>query len=1355
MKKNEENNNATLFLNIQKRNEFLQKNKLLLMYKKLVKNKLQKIILYILIIFIYNYLFPRIIEFPKLRQLNQNYSEICMTYNITGNQFVIHNVEFPDAIYANGDEVTLSVELTEANSIKYTFISEITIIRIIWYNKQLTTCENMFHWIDYITKIDLSQFDSSKVVTTSGMFYKCTGLTEINLSNFDTSSVTNMAHMFLACESLTSIDVSSFNTSKVENMLNLFGYDKELLSVDLSNFDTSKVTNMNYMFYECSKITSINFSNYNTKSVLTYNAMFKNCRCLISVDISSFNTSKANDINAMFYGCTNLEKIVQNFDTSNVSNLNYMFYGCSKLTSLNLSNFNMTNVKLMQSMFEDCESLENIEFNNSITINEITNIKSLFSGCKNLNSLDLSFMDISHITNMDFMFYNSENLKYLNISSFDTSSINSMISTFDGCISLNYINIGSFIENDTLNLTNIFNDISENLIICIKNISKAENIILLMREKNINNDCSDLCMSENSIYTVNNNSCSGYCSNNGLYKYKYNNKCLINCNNYYISYNQRECQNEIPDGYYQNSSLLKTLDKCPDKCSICSYESMKNNSCISCNSKYYKLFSGNFVDCFIECPEGYINVGNVCEIYTEMKTEITKEEIIKTTEITQETESKIREATSEKIIEKSTEILINKLTDIYTNNYCDDKLYILVETDLCIEKCSSINFLTKICKAINNSLAVKEDIINNIRQDIMNGNLKNLLDNITHNIDIDIFDFDIIYQLTSTFNQENNQYENISVIKLLDCEKRLKSFYNISNNMSLIIFKVDLHQEGLLMPIVEYDVYHPLTYKKLDLEICSNISIEINIPVSINENELFKYDPKSDFYNDKCYPYTSNHGTDVTLIDRQNEYIDNNLTLCENNCKYIGYDTNTKYASCSCDTKLYINISNYILIDNNRLLNGFKNIKYMINLEVMKCYSKLFQKDGIIKNIGSYILLFSIFFFIISLIIFINKGFKSLLTQINILVQTNKMIKQNNINNIKKQLQTEPNKIKKLKKRRNVKRKANKKEGFLTDGDNLATKNKLIKKPLKISNFPPKKKNNILIHNNKSSNNISKTNEIFNTTIKRFKHKLIRKKLKNESDKKVNIKINSQNNDLKNEECNKNKINPYFTDNEMNSLIYNEALKYDKRTYFKYYLSLIRTKHMFFFAFFPNIDYNSQIIKISLFVFSFNLYYTINGLFFTYNTMHEIYKNSGKFDFIYQLPQILYSTIISVFINALIKYFSLSEKNILKIKNEQNIKENVNIIPKTIKCLKIKFLIFYLLSFIFLLFFWFYLSCFCAVYKNSQIYLIEDTLISFGLSLFYPIVLNLLPGIFRIPSLINEKKDKKSLYDLSKIIQMI
>ena len=265
----------------------------------------------------------------------------------------------------------------------------------------------------------------------------------------------------------------------------------------------------------------------------------------------------------------------------------------------------------------------------------------------------------------------------------------------------------------------------------------------------------------------------------------------------------------------------------------------------------------------------------------------------------------------------------------------------------------------------------------------LNQHQKDLLDKITDNIDIEVFDSDIIYQITKTSHQENNKYENISVIKLLDCEKRLKFVYNISENMSLIIFKVDLYQKGLLTPQVEYEVYHPLTFEKLNLEICSNISIEIKVPASIDEDELFKYDPTSDFYNDICYPYTSIYGTDVILVDRQNEYINNNLTLCENNCQNAGYNLSTKYAICRCNTKNYINITDNIIIDKNKLLKSFMDMKNMINIDVMKCYSLLLKKDGLINNIGNYILLFTIFFFIISSIIFSARGFKFLLQQIN------------------------------------------------------------------------------------------------------------------------------------------------------------------------------------------------------------------------------------------------------------------------------------------------------------------------------------------------------------------------------------
>ena len=61
---------------------------------------------------------------------------------------------------------------------------------------------------------------------------------------------------------------------------------------------------------------------------------------------------------------------------------------------------------------------------------------------------------------------------------------------------------------------------------------------------------------------------------------------------------------------------------------------------------------------------------------------------------------------------------------------------------------------------------------------------------------------------------------------------------------------------------------------------------------------------------------------------------------------------------------------------------------------------------------------------------------------------------------------------------------------------------------------------------------------------------------------------------------------------------------------------------------------------------------------------------------------------------------------------------------------------------------------FGAIYKNTQYHLLKDTLISFGLSLIYPLVIYLLPGLFRILALSNSKNKSKYLYDFSKLLQM-
>ena len=43
---------------------------------------------------------------------------------------------------------------------------------------------------------------------------------------------------------------------------------------------------------------------------------------------------------------------------------------------------------------------------------------------------------------------------------------------------------------------------------------------------------------------------------------------------------------------------------------------------------------------------------------------------------------------------------------------------------------------------------------------------------------------------------------------------------------------------------------------KLDLSLY-NIKIEVSIPISIDENNLYKYEQESDYYNDRYFSYTS------------------------------------------------------------------------------------------------------------------------------------------------------------------------------------------------------------------------------------------------------------------------------------------------------------------------------------------------------------------------------------------------------------------------------------------------------------------------------------------------------------------
>ena len=341
--------------------------------------------------------------------------------------------------------------------------------------------------------------------------------------------------------------------------------------------------------------------------------------------------------------------------------------------------------------------------------------------------------------------------------------------------------------------------------------------------------------------------------------------------------------------------------------------------------------------------------------------------------------------------------------------------------------------------------------------------------------------------------------------------------------------------------------------------------------------------------------------------------------------------------------------------------------------------------------------------------------------------------------------------------------------------------NKVIPTIKYLSKFSQKKSNTIKISNLRNSSKISKSNR---RKKKYFSQRLSMDLNSNSMLKNSNndISFNKENSgiiqknsiDLNEEKSKSNNIEVQniflencikyipkeersyiFNEEELNKMDYKYAIELDKRDFITYYFSLLKLKHLIIFTFFIKEDYNVYLMKISLFLCSLALYLITNTIFFNDENMHEIYTYEGKYNFIYQLPFILYTTIISVFFNNLLNLLSLSQRNILKLKQIDQIKIMARKMFSSLKIFKLKIVLFNIIGLIILVFGWYYLTMFCAVYTNTQIHLLKDTFSSFGLSLIYPFGINLIPGFFRIYALRDPKKNRKCIYKLSQLVSLI
>ena len=501
------------------------------------------------------------------------------------------------------------------------------------------------------------------------------------------------------------------------------------------------------------------------------------------------------------------------------------------------------------------------------------------------------------------------------------------------------------------------------------------------------------------------------------------------------------------------------------------------------------------------------------------------------------------------------------------------------------------------------------------------------------------------------------------------------------------------------------------------------------------------------------------------------------------------------------------------------ILSSFYDVIKYSNILVIKCYKLVFSYKGQKNNIGSFILIgFFILYSIFNFIYFATGFFYVKLYSAKILFNNN-IYRNNKLNDksIRKENKSK-SPIMPMPPRKKIKSKTKYESPSKINIDNLNSEillknselfHDLINKKM-INNKKLDKSNNYCTTNKKIKKqnkenkdkqsgithiSIIKGDEINRKTIANSNRilNMIDLNLNNEdkrrNHKKGTININYRYNHVNNYNIyNKNYVNNLnninsriqlsnnntnigkfkksrlffnrnnFYDFELNELPYNKAIKYDKRSFVEYYVQLIKREHLIIFTFFSCNDYNIISVKLSKFIFSIVLDFALNVVFFFDDSMHKIYLDYGKYSIIAQIPQIIYSNVTSESLDVLLRYLCLTEKSIYKIKKLEEKSDTIITKKKIftiIKRMRFRLVYYFIVTFFFMVFFWYFISAFCAVYKNTQIFLIKDLIISFILSLIYPFILYIFPSALRIISLKDKKKRLKFLYTLSDLIPLI
>ena len=608
------------------------------------------------------------------------------------------------------------------------------------------------------------------------------------------------------------------------------------------------------------------------------------------------------------------------------------------------------------------------------------------------------------------------------------------------------------------------------------------------------------------------------------------------------------------------------------------------------------------------------------------------------------------------------------------------------------------------------------------------------------------------------------------------CEQILRKNYNMSEEEIITILQVEINRanDQILTNQIEYELYDE-EKKKLDLSLCKDVPIKVQYEIKdsslINKTMVNYYldlgidifNSKDSFFNDICYPF-SNENSDIILKDRILD-IYQNYSVCDNGCTYDKIDIESMSVTCSCQVKTEIDME----VSEPVFLTIFEDTFKDSSFGVIKCYNLVFNFKNKFKNVGFVLFLLFILCHIFIFILYFIFGINSMKLFVYKEMEKNNYIMK--INPPRRKSNKKFNKICTLNENENI----DKKKLSIIFPEESKSSKYLIKKDITTNqtifrNIPQNINinNPIMVFkcNYNYCNDKSKNSSHYNKNkIKKFNNfsskKLYSKKIKsNEEDQNFPgyyklIQINSNN-----EKNNKPPESKYILDNYN----YEYAIKYDNRDFWRIFYIILLSKENILNTFCFKSPLEIKSLKYSLFIFSYSSDFSLNALFYFNQNISDKYHYKGEnlywFSLLNNLTISIFSTLFSYLLvkilgvltnskDSIENLFRTQEKLLRKNKKYKVSKNSklliMNKLREIYKILKIKIICYILIEFSILLFFFYYITAFCEVYKSTQISWVCDSLLSSALSIAVEFIISF---VHSLSYEISIKLKLKTLYNI-------